>query len=76
MPVLFDFWFCRNPILSGDSVIFLGNYESDPLSPPKGEEAQGERPLDPLLAEFSLTFCGPIPVWGMPERRGRRHQMP
>jgi len=27
----------RNPDLSCDSVIFFGNYEGDPLSPPEGE---------------------------------------
>ncbi len=30
-------------------VILGSSYESDPLSPPQGEAAQGERPLDPLF---------------------------
>jgi hypothetical protein len=34
---------------------------------------QGERPLDPLFfVEFSLTFCGLILVWGMPEAAGAK----
>jgi hypothetical protein len=47
----------RNPILSCDSVYSFSNYECDPLSPPKGEATQGERPLDPLI-NFHLPSAG------------------
>jgi hypothetical protein len=37
-------------------VIFLWNYESDPLSPPEGEAAQGEDPLTPPFHSiFAIT---------------------
>jgi hypothetical protein len=35
---------------------FLRNYEGDPLSPPEGEAAQGEHPLDPLLLFPFFSF--------------------
>jgi hypothetical protein len=37
------------------SFILCGSLENDPLSPPEGEAAQGEHPLDPLLF-FRIYF--------------------
>jgi hypothetical protein len=59
------FRLCRNPNLSCDSVIFFGNYEGDPLSPPEGEAAQGEYRLDPALS-IILADCRFFPL--LPER--------
>jgi hypothetical protein len=39
---------CRKPVIYYSSNP-LKDIEGDPLSPPKGEAAQGERPLDPLF---------------------------
>jgi len=32
-------------------LIFFGTYEGDPLSPPKGDAAQGEPPLTPFSSK-------------------------
>jgi hypothetical protein len=49
--------------------------ENDPLSPPEGEAAQGEHPLDPLFfLGYISTLSGVIAIGGMPERRGRKHE--
>jgi len=54
---------------------FPDNFECDPLSPPEGEAAQGERPLDPLFSGvFPETFFRAIAPWGMPTRRGWRRE--
>jgi hypothetical protein len=35
---------------SGNSLILCGSQEGDPLSPPEGEAACGEHPLDPFFS--------------------------
>jgi hypothetical protein len=62
------YWLSGNPISSCDPVYSFGNYEGDPLSPLRVRQPKGSVPLTP--AEFSLIFCGLIPVWGMPEAAG------
>jgi len=57
------------------SFILCGSLENDPLSPPEGEAAQGEHPLDPLFfLGYISTLSGVIAIGGMPERRGRKHE--
>ena len=59
-----------------NSLILCGSLEGDPLSPPEGEAAQGEHPLVPLFfKEYFSTLSGVIAIGGMPERRGRKHEM-
>jgi hypothetical protein len=49
--------------------------EKDPLSPPEGEAAQGEHPLDPLFfSGYISTLSGVIAIGGMPEWRGWKHE--
>jgi hypothetical protein len=45
-------------LFSSDSLLLLGCLEGDPLSPPEGEAAQGEHPLDPPL--FQRVSIEPI----------------
>jgi hypothetical protein len=66
---LFEILFCLN------SFILCGGLENDPLSPPEGEAAQGEHPLDPLFfSGYISTLSGVIAIGGMPERLGRKHE--
>jgi hypothetical protein len=53
------------------SFILCGTLENDPLSPPKGEAAQGEH----LFPGYNSALSGVIAIGGMPERRGRKHEM-
>jgi hypothetical protein len=57
------------------SFILCGSLENDPLSPPEGEAAQGEHPLDPFFfSGYISTVSGVIAIGGMPEQRGRKHE--
>jgi hypothetical protein len=47
--LFFGFWALLEPSFSRHSVILCGSYEGNPLSPPQGETACGEHPLDPLF---------------------------
>jgi hypothetical protein len=59
-----------------NSLILCGSLEGNPLSPPEGEAACGGHPLDPLFfKEYFSTLSGVIALGGMPERRGRKHEM-
>ncbi|MFH0968603.1 MAG: hypothetical protein V1862_13055, partial [Methanobacteriota archaeon] len=42
-----------------------------PLSPPEGEASQGEHPLFGSSRRPSEV----IAIWGMPERRGQKHEV-
>jgi hypothetical protein len=44
-----DNWALLKPSFFSHSEILCGSYEGNPLSPPKGEAACGEHPLDPLF---------------------------
>jgi hypothetical protein len=46
----------------------------DPLAPPEGEAAQGERPLDPLwiFGVFKVNLLRGYRQWGMPEAAGAK----
>ena len=46
-------WLCKK---SCHTPFFWKGYEGDPLSPPEGEAAQGEHPLDPFSPVFKENF--------------------
>ena len=52
----------KDPVVIHIFFTFFRGYEGNPLSPPEGEAAQGEHPLDPLSFSpvskeiFSSTF--------------------
>jgi hypothetical protein len=53
----FNFLCFAEILFSCHQVNLCGNYEGDPLSPPKGEATQGEHPpLTPTFEVFSSTF--------------------
>jgi len=54
--------------------ILCSSLENNPLSPPEGEAAQGEHPLDPLFSRGIFQPYQELSQWGMPERRGRKHE--
>jgi hypothetical protein len=67
---------CRKPQFNAIRLAQSGNYEGDPLSPPKGEAAQGEHPLDPPLFRWiNISLMRGYHNWGMPEQRGRKHHV-
>jgi hypothetical protein len=46
------------------SFIVCGSLENDPLSPPEGEAAQGEYPLDPLFYRDIFQDCQELSQFG------------
>ncbi|MFA4826048.1 MAG: hypothetical protein WC593_12920 [Methanoregula sp.] len=49
----------RNPFFPAFNFLW-GSMEGDPLSPPEGEAAQGEYPLDPLAEFLYLDYCNRV----------------
>jgi hypothetical protein len=61
-------------LLSDNTFILSDNFEGDPLSPPKGEAAQGGHLPDPLFFAFFSGFFSDLlesyPLWGMQKSGG------
>jgi hypothetical protein len=58
-----------------NSHILCGSLEGDPLSPQRGKQHAGMLPLTPSFFGVFSTLSGVIAIGGMPERRGRKHEM-
>jgi hypothetical protein len=56
---------CLNPFFIA-CLFFFSYFEGDRLSPPEGEAACGEHPLDPIFYQP----CQAIAIGGMPEAAG------
>jgi hypothetical protein len=67
------FWLC-SPRFSRYLPILFSIKEGDPLSPPEGEASQGEHPLTPYFVSY-LRSSQVIAMWGVPERRGKKHEL-
>ncbi len=73
----FNFLCFAEILFSCHQVNLSGNYEGDPpLSPKGGGNPGGAPPLTPTFEVFSSTFRGAVTFWGMPWRRGRKHDVP
>ncbi len=65
---------CRNSFFPLQ-VNLCSSYEGNPLSPKKGEATQGEHLLDPHVRGIFINLPGAVTFWGMPWRRGRKHDV-
>jgi hypothetical protein len=71
----FNFYALLKILFSCQQVNLCGRYEGDPLSPPEGRATPGEIPLTSFPGYFYQSSEG-CRIWGMPWRRGRRHDVP